>query len=77
MVYTVKYKMPGQFFWRKLKGVKGDGILFGGPHNETIASRYFIMTDDSRIEMPVSMMFIFDPLRCRVISEGIRREAGH
>ena len=28
MSYTVKYKLPGQRFWRKIKQVKGDGFMF-------------------------------------------------
>lgn len=75
-LYTVKYKKPGWFFWRKIKNVKGDGILFGGPNNQAVPSRYFILSDDSRIEMPTGMIFKFDPYRCRVIEANIRREAG-
>ena len=26
--YSVKYKKPEWIFWRTLKGIKGDGILF-------------------------------------------------
>lgn len=74
--YTVKYKRPGWTFWRRIKGVKGDGILFGGPGNQAVASRYFILSDDSRIELPISMMFQFDRYRCRMIEENIRRESG-
>lgn len=75
MTYTVRYRRPGQWFWRRLKGVKGDGILFG-QGGGVAPMRYFILADDSRIELPMSMMFLFDSGRCRMIEEEIRREAG-
>lgn len=73
--YTVKYKKPGWLFWRKLKGIKGDGILFG-QNGQTVPVRYFILSDDSRIELPMSMMFKFDAYRCRAVEEDIRKTAG-
>ncbi len=75
--YTVKYKKPGWLFWLKIKNLKGDGILFGGPNNQTISSRYFILHDDSRIEMPINLMFKFDSSRCKMIDNQIRKETGH
>jgi hypothetical protein len=76
MLYTVKYKKPQWWFWRKLKNVKGDGIVFGGS-GQAIPVRYFILMDESRVELPSSMMFRFDPDRFRMIQEDMRRETGH
>ena len=75
MTYVVKYKKPEWWFWRKIKNVKGDGILFG-QGGQVVPMRYFILSDDSRIELPMSMMFRFDSYRCRMIKKSIREEAG-
>ena len=75
MTYVVKYKKPEWWLWRKLKNVKGDGILFG-QGGQAVPSRYFILSDDSSIELPMTMMFSFDSYRCRLVEESIRQEAG-
>lgn len=76
--YTVKYKKPEWVFWRTLKGIKGDGILYQqhGDITRPVPVRYFILSDDSRIEIPMTLMFKFDSYRCRKIEEDIRKEAG-
>jgi len=70
MQYTVKYKLLGQWFWRKVKGVKGDGFL-----SETNA-RFLILSDETRIEIPVTSTFRFSPNRFRLTEQQISREAG-
>jgi hypothetical protein len=73
--YTVKYKQPKQIYWRTLKNVKGDGIVFT-QFNEAVPLRYFVLADDGRIELPMNLMFRFDDNRCRIIEESIRRNQG-
>lgn len=75
MTYSVKYKAPGWIFWRTIKNVKGDGIVEG--RTTTVQARYFILFDDTRIELPTSFMFRFDKDRCASIEKAIKREAGH
>ena len=43
--YSVKYKKPEWIFWRTLKGIKGDGILFqqNGDITRPVPVRYFIL----------------------------------
>lgn len=69
MNYTVRYKKPNQWFFRKIKKVKGDGIIEGS------AARYFILEDDSRIEMPCSCHFVFPVERFSMIKNRMENEA--
>jgi hypothetical protein len=70
MFYDVKYKLIGQFFFRSLKKVKGDGI------NDVGQSRWFILADETRVEIPCSAQFIFSTDRFEVIRKGMEKEAG-
>lgn len=73
--YSVEYKQPDGWYWREIQNIKGDGIMFG-ENKQVVPVRYFILVDDSRIEMPMTYIFRFDPARCRMIEENIRRETG-
>ena len=67
--YTVKIKKFG--FSKKLKNVKGDGITETGTH------RYFVLIDDTRIEVPVwKTTFIFSPERFLVVRANMEKESG-
>lgn len=70
ILYIVKYKLPGQLFYNKIKKVKGDGIVEHGQ------SRYFILEDETRVEIPVTAEFIFSKERYSLILERGNREAG-
>jgi len=65
--YSVRYKKPGSLFWQKIKDVTTDGITEGAQ------SRFFILKDKTRIEVPVSCHFIFGSERADLI-EYLRRE---
>ena len=65
--YSVRYKKAGSLFWRKIKNVTTDGITEGAQ------SRFFILKDKTRIELPVSCHFIFGSERADLI-EYLRRE---
>lgn len=73
--YSVEYKQPGAWFWHELSNVKADGIMWG-ESKQVVPVRYFILTDDSRIELPMTLIIRFDPGRCRAIEEDIRRQTG-
>ena len=64
MIYTVKYRKKGQWFWRVLKKVKGDMVgtdLPGQP-------RIFFFEDESRLEIPSDgTEFLFDHRRYLLI----------
>lgn len=72
MIYTVKYKLQNQWFWRNLKKVKGDiSADING-----IALRVFILEDESRVEVPVhGTSFSFSKERFFVIKRNMESEA--
>ena len=70
-MYTVKYKRKGQFFWKKIKNLKADGILEPETH------RYFITEDEERIEIPLlDTIFMFDSKRFLDIKKNMEKEIG-
>lgn len=71
MVYTAYYKKITEIFWKKLKNVKGDGIL------QESNSRFFILSDETRIEICTQgMMFKFDSNRFMSIKKNMELQAG-
>ena len=62
MKYTIWYKQPNRFFWKKLKNVIADGII---PDFTNL--RYFLLEDKSRIEIPTTYQFKFCPNRAELI----------
>ena len=70
ITYIVKYRRL-EFFsrWRKLKNVKGDGLVENG------VSRYFILENETRIEIPIGLIFVFGKERFYVIKERMEEEA--
>ncbi len=72
MTYTVKFKTEKNWFWRTLNKVKGDGIMSDSP----VATRFFILEDESRIEIPVAgTIFNFSGERFLMIKQNMEREA--
>ena len=72
MVYTVTYKKKEQWFWRKLTKVQGDGIM----DDSKTPTRYFILEDNSRIEIPIEgTEFKFSPERFLLIKQNMEKEA--
>jgi hypothetical protein len=72
ITYTVYYKTTGLFsLWKKLKNVKGDGIVENG------MCRFFILEDETRVEIPVhGMFFKFSKERFFSIQQRMSEEAG-
>jgi len=72
MTYTVKYKTKRQFFWRKLKKVRGDGLMTDSP----VPTRFFILENESRVEIPVEgTIFYFSSERFLIIKKSMEMEA--
>ena len=70
MIYSVKYKINGHLFYRKIRKVKGDGIM---PEN---GNRFFILEDETRIEIPTRQtVFRFSPKRFMNIKTQMEKEA--
>lgn len=66
--YTVRYRQPGQWLWRKVRNVKGDGIEAG--------IRFFHCEDDSLHYCSVNAEVVFPPERQAIITHKMSREAG-
>jgi hypothetical protein len=72
MTYTVSYKRNSDYFWKKIKCVKGDGVL-----QDNRLVRYFICDDESRYEIPMeSTVFKFSKERFTVILKNMEKESG-
>jgi hypothetical protein len=72
MTYSVKYKTKNQWFWRRIKKVKGDLISPDLPD-----VRIFILEDESRLEVPLSgTEFKFCSKRFIAIKQKMEQEAG-
>lgn len=72
MTYTVKYRHVKGFFWKTLRGVKGDLIP-----TDLKDVRVFILEDESRVEIPTTgMEFRFCSRRFLSIKAAMEREAG-
>lgn len=78
--YTIKYRLPGSSRMRTLRHVIGDGVLFvqddktGG--NQYFPVRYFLLSDDGRVEMPMEALIIYGGDRVDYITEQARKETG-
>jgi hypothetical protein len=70
-MYTVTYKQLGSLFKHTLTRVKGDGITESGD------VRFFILEDESRVEVPVlDVVFTFSKERFDLIKKNMEIEAG-
>lgn len=68
--YTVKYRPAGAIFWRRLRRVVGDGLV------ESAGSRYFMLDDNRRVEIPVTAEIVFARERLESIRQKMSKEAG-
>lgn len=56
-------------FWRTINNVRGDGLMENG-------NRYFILDDESRVEVPTTAVFWFSKERFISIKKNMEKEAG-
>ena len=68
MTYTVRYRR--KWLWKKIKNVKGDGIVETGSH------RFFILDDETRLEIPLNYSFQFSVERFFSIKQRMEAESG-
>jgi len=67
MDYSVRFREVSTDHWHDIDGVIADGFL------DDHAIRYFILSDNTRVEISVSrMIFQFSPGRQKVIAANIR-----
>jgi len=74
MEYEVKYRLRGDWFWKKLKRVKADGMVVD-QNKSVFQSRFFILNDESRVELPIAnTVFVFPKERFISIKESMEAE---
>ena len=74
MMYSVKYKKIGSWFYKKLANIKGDGLMF---RDAGIPYRFFIINDETRIEIPMNdMIFVFSKERFITIKTQMESQVG-
>ena len=66
--YSVKYRQPGQIFWRTIKNVKGDAIEG--------QMRWFLTEDDIILYISCNAEVKFPKERQAIITHKMSREAG-
>lgn len=69
LTYKVRYKSPGQWFWRTIKNVIGDAIEPG-------QFRWFLLEDGRMIYVSLDAEVEFSTDRHKVISNSIKKESG-
>jgi len=69
ITYDVKYRGPGYLMYKTIKKVKGDGLVEDGH------SRYFILEDETRIEIPRTYEFEFSKERYMAILDRMEKES--
>jgi len=67
-MYTVKYKLF--LIWHTLKNVTGDGVM------QENRNRFFILSDESRVEVPSTAVFWFSKERYISIKKNMEKQAG-
>ena len=79
MLYTVYYKKPLWPFWKKIKGVKGDTMLYRDDQRDphSLPVRVIICDDESRYELPLNSLIIkFSPDRAYHVLQKMEQQAG-
>jgi len=66
--YTIRYRQPGQLFWRKVRNVKGDGV--------DGSFRFFHAEDDSILYISSASEVYFPPERQAIITHKMSKEVG-
>jgi len=69
MAYWIKYRAPGQIFWRKLKRVIGDAVEPG-------LFRWFYLENGQTIFIPLDSEVVFSKERTKVEANKINQETG-
>lgn len=68
MTFDGKYRMPGQWFWRKLKRVKGDLIRDG--------KQIIIFENEAQLHLPLTAEVFFSRGRFELIQSRMEEESG-
>ena len=55
--------------------MKGDGTL-QGVNGQALPARFFILMDETRVELPTTLEIRFSPERAMIIEKNMERETG-
>lgn len=69
MTYRIRYRVPGQIFWRRLKRVVGDAVEPG-------LFRWFYLENGQTIFIPLESEVIFYKDRTELEAKKIKQETG-
>jgi len=78
-MYNAFYRKPGALFWRKIKNVTGDSSFFfngrdGTQHVQPL--RVLTLADNTRIELPMTVIVKFSAERFEEIRAQMSKESG-
>ncbi len=68
LTYDAKYRLPGELFWRRVRGIKGDWFVEG--------KQILALADGTMIFLPLAAVVVFGHDRERHIREKMETEAG-
>lgn len=70
--YSARYRLPGDWRWTKVTGIKGDGIE---PINQP-AFQFLYLTNNCYIRLPLNAVVEFSSDRHSAIVEKMEKESG-
>jgi hypothetical protein len=68
LTYKVKYRLPGQLFFKTIKNVLEDDVFAEG------RMRFFTTVSDERFEIPTTAEFYYSKDRLKLINYNIRQQ---
>ena len=68
ILYSAKYRLPGEWWWTRVRKIKGDLIDNG--------KQVLIMADERQVHLPLSAVVVFDRRRYLSIREQVEMESG-
>ena len=68
ILYTAKYRLPGDRWWTKVRKIKGD-VLENG-------KQVLILADERQIHLPLDAVVVFSKQRFELIKEKVNKESG-
>ena len=68
LTYKVRYRLPGQLFFKTIKNVTEDDVVAEG------RMRFFTTVNDERIEIPTTAEFRYGKDRLTLINYNIKQQ---
>ena len=68
LTYKVKYRLPGQLFFKTIRNVLEDDVFAEG------RMRFFTTVNDERFEIPTTAEFYYSKDRLKLIDYNIKQQ---